>query len=308
MSAIADARREMGIRSAPEETDIVGFVEAAVVPAPPPPDPARPHWSELKDAFLNTSNFHIMRQQPPSVFGVIRFDPINNCNLHCVYCHNPQTDEVIDTEEFREYLETRVTVAWNFQIGCVMEPTLDHRLADLMLMVAQSPARPKERFVLQTNGTLLNRHDLGKIRAAEPTHLLVSVDAADPQTHRELRNGTSLDRIVRNIRAFRDRVPEAELHFITTVTALNVGKMGALVAFGLDLGVTEFVFREMFYQSDNPFIDHERMPGLVLSHGQFAAMREALLAEFGTKTSLVFADHATLYASSEKMRADSYPD
>jgi MoaA/NifB/PqqE/SkfB family radical SAM enzyme len=279
------------------EPEVVGFAEPQPV--------VLVDWTALKDTQVNVYNFAAIRAEPPALFGIIRFDPNNTCNLRCVYCHNPRSDETIATEDFRDYLETRVVSAFNFQIGCIMEPTLDHRLADLMLLVAQSPARPRRLFMLQTNGILLHRHDLGKMREAGLTYLSVSVDAAEPATQRELRNGTSLERVVRNVAAFRSGFPEAQVGFITTVTAANVGKMAALVALGLGLGVSEFTFREVFYYAESPIVDHSRMPGLLLEPGRFAAMREELVALFGAKTSLVFADEARLAANTEKMKADS---
>ena len=90
----------------------------------------------------------------------------------------------------------------NFQLGCIMEPTLDPRMTDLMLLVAGSRARPAHRFVLQTNGLLLHRHDHAKMRDAGLTHLSASIDSADPATHKLLRGGSSLSKTIANIVAF----------------------------------------------------------------------------------------------------------
>jgi MoaA/NifB/PqqE/SkfB family radical SAM enzyme len=97
--------------------------------------------------------------------------------------------------------------------------------------------------------------------------LSVSVDSAEPNTQRELRSGTSLDRVIRNVSSFRSGCPEVDVTFITTVTRENVWKLGPLVSLGLDLGVELFIFREVFYDSENEIVDHARMPDLLLRGG-----------------------------------------
>jgi MoaA/NifB/PqqE/SkfB family radical SAM enzyme len=117
----------------------------------------------MKDSQLNVYNLKQMRQLAPERFHYVRFDPNNNCNVHCVHCHNQRSDDIVETGEFKSFLEENVTSIDNFQMGCVMEPTLDKRLTDLMLLVSRSHARPSQEFILQTNGTLLHRHDHAKM-------------------------------------------------------------------------------------------------------------------------------------------------
>jgi MoaA/NifB/PqqE/SkfB family radical SAM enzyme len=271
--------------------------EPAVTPAPMP--------EHLKDAQLNVYNFRAMSEEPPARFAALRFDPNNTCNLHCVYCHNQRSDEIIDAEDLRLFLDTKVVSVNYFQVGCIMEPTLDKRLADILLTVSQSRAKPIDTFMLQTNGILLNRHDAGKMRDAGLSLLSVSVDAAEPATQKELRNGTSLDRVVRNVRTFRSGIPEAKVHFIATITTANVKKMRGLVDLGVDLGVDLFVFREVFYYPENDVVDHTRMPALMLKPGQFEEMKQELTSTFGNRAKFLFADEQVIEASLKIMKVDS---
>jgi MoaA/NifB/PqqE/SkfB family radical SAM enzyme len=259
-----------------------------------------------KDSQLNVYNIKEMLAQAPQEFDFVRFDPNNDCNLHCVYCHNHRSKDVIDTAEFRAFIEDNIVSVENFQVGCIMEPTLDSRLCDLMLMIARSRGKPRKMFFLQTNGILLHMHDFGKMRDAGLTHLSVSVDSSDPATFRLLRGGTSMSKVHSNIVAFRKACPLAEVMFITTVTSLNVHEMEALVAFGLDLGVTKFTFREVFYHPENDVVDHSKMPGLLLKRDEFPQMKQGLLARFGNNANFDFADAPTLDHALNKMKADSF--
>ena len=243
--------------------------------------------------------------EPPDRFDHVRFDPNNDCNVHCVYCHNHRSAVQVSTEEFQSFLEQNVTSLGNFQMGCIMEPTLDPRLADLLMLVARSPVRPSREFMLQTNGILLHMHDAGKMRDSGLTSLSISIDAADPKVHRLLRGGTSIEKVGRNIAKFKKECPSTAIVFITTVTRLNLASVHGLVSFGLGLGVARFVFREVFYRTDSDVVDHTRMPELVLRRGEFDEMKRSLRARFGDEVNFDFADEERLERSAVKMILDS---
>lgn len=265
----------------------------------PPPPPG-------KDSQLNVHNFAAMRTQPPAVFEALRFDPNNDCNIHCVYCHNHRSAETISADDFESFLNENVAKVRLFQFGCVMEPTLDRRLADLMARVARSPARPTHAMMLQSNGILLNLHDPLKMRDAGLTELSISIDSADPGIQKSLRGGMKLERVLRNVDAFRAACPDIPVTFIATVTAENVGRMGDVVQMGLDRGVEEFVFREIFYVPSNDVVDHARMPALLLGPGQYGDMERHLRARFGARANMVFADQDRLDESLSRMKSDSF--
>jgi MoaA/NifB/PqqE/SkfB family radical SAM enzyme len=258
-----------------------------------------------RDSQLNVYNIKEMLARTPQEFDFVRFDPNNDCNLHCVYCHNHRSKDIVDTAEFREFLEHNIIGVENFQLGCIMEPTLDPRLCDLMLMIAHSRGKPRKMFFLQTNGILLHRHDLGEMRDAGLTHLYLSIDSADPATLRLLRGGTSISKVHSNVVAFQKTCPSARIIFITTVTSLNIHEMDALVAFGLDLGVEKFILREVFYNPENDVVDHSKMPGILLKANDFSQMKHGLIARFGKRANFVFADAPALDNALDKMKADS---
>jgi molybdenum cofactor biosynthesis enzyme MoaA len=262
--------------------------------------------AEARDEFeLSWFNIEHARRRPPASFSYLRFDPINDCNVHCVYCHNQRSKAVVDIESFRSFLFHNVVGVENFQIGCGMEPTLDRRLGELMLLIAGSPAKPTKTFTLQTNGILLHRHDYGVMREAGLTWLSVSVDTADAGALKLLRGGTSLRKVLANVASFHEQCPRVTIGFIATVTALNVDRTAELVQTGLDLGASHFTFREMFYDPDNTVVDHEQMRGLILKEGDFSRMRHTLLDRFGDRTALLFAERTWLEEENVRMNVRS---
>ena len=261
--------------------------------------------ASLRDAQLNVYNVAAMRRQPPDAFEVLRFDPNNDCNVQCVYCHNHRSPALVDRDDLVGFLRENVTTLNAFQMGCVMEPTLDARMCDLLLDVAASPAKPRQRLVIQTNGILLHKHDAVKIRDAQVTDLSVSIDSADPSITKSLRGGTSLSKVARNLEQLLPRCPQLQAHFITTVTSLNAGGMAELVRFGLQLGVSHFVMREVFYHPDNHVVDHARMPTLVLAQGEIDRVATELQAAFAGKATFEFVGRRSLEHLERQMLTDS---
>jgi molybdenum cofactor biosynthesis enzyme MoaA len=259
----------------------------------------------VPEFLLNVWNIASMVDRAPRTFGAIRFDSNNNCNVHCVYCHNFRSEELVDTADFRAFLSTAVVSVDDFQIGCGMEPTLDPRLCDFMDIVAGSPVRPRRHFRLQTNGILLHRHDHGRMRAAGLTHLSVSVDSPQASTHKDLRGGTSLAKVERNLRAFHAACPSVRMVFLTTVTSANIGSLRELVTWGMDVGAAEFVFRQMFYRPDSLLVDHSRMPALLVKAEEFAQCKRSIIAEFAPRARIVFLEDSTLVRGAARTMAAS---
>jgi hypothetical protein len=214
------------------------------------------------DAQLNAYNLPAMLDRAPAVYSALRFDPNITCNVQCVYCHNHRSSDIVPTNAFLRIITGKIVTLHTFPMGCVMEPTLDARMCDLLVALRQSPARPTDATILQTNGILLHQHDSSKLRDAGLTHLALSIDAAEPD----------------------------------------------LVRFGLDLGVSRFVLREVFYHPESTVVDHARMPGLLLRDGDYAAMAASLTAEFGSQTEFDFADRAVLERIDQTTRRDSLRD
>ncbi len=78
-----------------------------------------------------------------------------------------------------------------------------------------------------------------------------------------------------------------------------------MITAGLDLGVRDFVFREVFYVPTSDIVDHKRMPSLILAPGEFVKMRANVVNKFYGKANFDFASEETLNLSVVKMRKDS---
>jgi MoaA/NifB/PqqE/SkfB family radical SAM enzyme len=185
-----------------------------------------------------------------------------------------------------------------------MEPTLDPRLCDIIELATQSKIPPK-RIALQTNGLLLNRHDLNRLRDSGLRSLSVSLDVADAKIQKSLRGGMSISKVLRNVEAFKRACPDIPIDFVCTVTKSNIMHTDELVELSIKLGISAMQFREVFYIKENHIVDHSVMKNIVLDKGDFNKMRIRLIEKFGSEIELVFANENALLTSWENMVSKS---
>lgn len=257
-------------------------------------------------AQLNVENFEHMRAQPPREFEWLRIDPNYNCNVQCVYCHSSRSDKTISLTDLSEFLGQNVIRLENVQFGCIMEPTLDKRLADAMMLVAESGAKPSGDLVVQTNGILLHTHNQQKMLDAGLTHLSVSIDSTNPDTLAKLRGGSSFQKVANNVIAFKKNSPETHLQILTTVTRANIHEIIDLVSWGIEIGADRFVLREVFHYPNNPVVDHEGTTRLLLKPGQFETMQREVENRFRNQTRFHFAPSNDLRKHIVGVHKESY--
>lgn len=233
---------------------------------------------------ISHKNINQIKFDYPQNFETILFDSNLNCNLHCVYCHNHRDLNTVKEEDFMTFLNSQVSSVKNFQIGCAMEPTMDKRMGKFALMVSKSKAKPKGYFRLQTNGTLLHRHDVNELKEAGIDRITVSIDTIDSNVHKILRGGSDLEQILTNIKDLKNKWPESRVQFITTVCSLNIDKLPDLCKYAEDNGIPNIELRKMFYRPDSNVIkDHNKMKDIFISDEEFYSKTEILVKEFNKK-------------------------
>jgi molybdenum cofactor biosynthesis enzyme MoaA len=240
-----------------------------------------------RDLTINIGTLAEVMRAEPAHYTRVRVDPILNCNLHCVYCHHGRTNEVFGLDRLEQALNRSVLSTEILYIGCVMEPTLDPRLAEVTETIAASSANPSKIFGLQTNGTLLKNHDFSRLVRAGLNQVTISVDTLDDRTLRSLR-GVNAKAVAGNVSWLRRQCPDLEIHFLATVTKANVGQMSDFVRTSLALGVRTFTFHEVFHLVESKIVDYDRMQSLLLDEREFHEMKLKLVQEFAEQAQLNF--------------------
>ncbi|HEY7457774.1 MAG TPA: radical SAM protein [Xanthobacteraceae bacterium] len=175
----------------------------------------------------------------------------NRCNLLCTTC--PRT---------YEELEPPADMSWKL-FTSIVDQTPDlvravlHGVGEPML-VKNLPRmvrylKDRDVYVLfNTNGTVLNERNGRALIAAGLDELRVSLDASNAKSFREIRGKNYFDRILRNVRAFRE-LQEREGHDKPRVSAWLTGlketvqELPAFVKVAAEIGVKEVYLQRLVF-------------------------------------------------------------
>jgi MoaA/NifB/PqqE/SkfB family radical SAM enzyme len=208
-------------------------------------DPRRYHEAVAGDVASEA------RQPPVCIY----LETTNRCNLLCTTC--PRT---------YEELEPPADMSWELftsivdQVPGLVRAVL-HGVGEPMLVknLPRMVRYLKDRGVyvlFNTNGTVLNARSGRALIAAGLDELRVSLDAANAKSFRAIRGRNYFDRILKNVRAFRE-LQEREGHDTPRVSAWLTGlketvqELPAFVRIAADIGVTEvYLQRLVFFDED----------------------------------------------------------
>src|ERR1700756_2076350 len=179
----------------------------------------------------------------------------NRCNLLCTTCPRPYAQ-----------LEPPADMSWQLFTSIVDQiPNLAravlHGVGEPMLVrnLPRMVRYLKDRgtYVLfNTNGTVLNEKNGRALIEAELDELRVSFDAANAESYKAIRGKNFFNRILRNVRAFRE-LQEHEGHDKPRVSAWLTGlrqtveKLPDFVRLAAETGIKEVHLQRLVFFNDN---------------------------------------------------------
>jgi MoaA/NifB/PqqE/SkfB family radical SAM enzyme len=193
--------------------------------------------------------------RPEALPVCVYFETTNRCNLLCTTC--PRTYEELEPpadmswELFTSIVEQVPTLRRAVLHG-VGEPMLVKNLPDMVRHL-----KDRGVYVLfNTNGTVLNERNGRALIDAGLDELRVSLDAANRRSYLAIRGKDYFDRILRNVRSFRE-LQEREGHERPRVSAWITGlketlpELPAFVQVAAEIGVKEvYLQRLVFFAGD----------------------------------------------------------
>lgn len=232
----------------------------------------------------------------PQHFKEILLDTNDFCNLQCVYCHNGRSKSKISIEDFNNFLLTQVASVYNFQIGCGMEPTVDNRLLEFVKIISTSHAKPRNSFRLQTNATLIHRHNIEALYDNGINNFTISIDSLDPAIHKEQRDNSDLQQILDNIKLIKVKCKRAPIHFITTVTSKSINSLEDLILYAISSKISLIELRQMFYKPYGKEVikDHNKMKELIIDSETFKNKTNILKQKYKHKIKIFINNEADL--------------
>lgn len=193
----------------------------------------------------------LVAQRPPVC---LYLETTNRCNLLCTTC--PRT---------YEELEPPADMSWDLFVSIVDQvPDLAravlHGVGEPMLVknLPRMVRYLKDRGVyvlFNTNGTVLNERSGRALIAAGLDEMRVSLDASNAKSFREIRGKNYFDRILRNVRAFRE-IQIREGHEKPLVSAWLTGlketveELPAFVRVAAQIGIREVYLQRLVFFDD----------------------------------------------------------
>jgi len=229
-------------------------------------DPDRHRYIKLvrDNRVLNLQEMREGKSELESTPPDLGIDLTGVCNVKppCVYCdwdnHKALEGEFTDVPFTRETLEEWGPLFENAQsfINCgIGEPFIMKNLDELLDMFGERD----KMLEMATNGQILTDRNIDRLLGRK-VWLLISLDAATPETYAKLRNDT-LPKILENLRRLiaakggRGKFPYVCLVFMPM--KVNVHELEDFVKLCADLDVDHLVLRPLNY-ADNVGLDWER--------------------------------------------------
>lgn len=191
---------------------------------------------------LVQSFYHFGIKKPLSIYApfLVVWDFTHNCNLSCKHCYSnsgESHDTELNTDEALDVVDQLAdlgVVALAFSGG---EPLSRKDFFD----VASYAAKRGLYVSVATNGTLLTKENVGKLKKAKINYVEVSIDGATAETHDSFRGATNA--FNKAIAGLKNCV-EADLCacIATTATKANLAEMPGILDLAEEIGAERFTY------------------------------------------------------------------
>lgn len=151
--------------------------------------------------------------------GFVQIALTNACNARCRFCHfpgvKPEARMMADPVRLRRGLQTLATAGVRYIVFTGGEPLLYPYLDEVLQVSRQLGINN----LLCTNGSLLSRERLDRLRQAGVTHLVISIDAASEPVHDRHRGLPGL------CRSIRDLLPYIKQSGIKPIASVTISRL-----------------------------------------------------------------------------------
>lgn len=167
-----------------------------------------------------------------------RFDPINGCNLSCLFCStNLKTKNRQISLTLTEKIVRKVAASCKrMTIGCAYEPLLAKNIEDygeIFKKVIASDFQHEPVANMQTNGNLLHRRKLDAF--ADFLHWVhLSVHSHQKDTYETIMRNGDYGQLVRNLKMFKTSYPHLRLHLEMVVNHFNYKQVTDFIGWGFE--------------------------------------------------------------------------
>lgn len=185
------------------------------------------------------------RQQkvPPSgiLFPIVWIT--NKCNLRCKMCDQWKTDPVLisqelSTQEWYSFVDSASRMHAVVIVITGGEPFLRKDIFGIIKFIR------KKRISchLCTNGTLLNKNTVDKLKDSGLNSISISLDSNCAEIHNEIRGVDCFDNVIGGIKLLKRMMPEIKIGINYVISKQNFRNMHQMIPFAEKLGVNQIKF------------------------------------------------------------------
>lgn len=170
------------------------------------------------------------------------------CNLQCSFCwyygfckKKSEIGKMIpfkDIDKLKEFMQTAEIVIPSGK----GEPLAYNKFREFMQICKETGII--ENMRLLSNGMLIDQYD---VQLFEGVNVFsISFDSTNKEVFELLRYGSDYEKIVRNVKYIRERVPDLIMQFVVTVNRLNIDELIDIYEFARELGINSISYRSIY--------------------------------------------------------------
>ena len=144
-----------------------------------------------------------------------RFDPINVCNLACVFCTTDlqAKHSQISLDSFKKILEKTSNTCKRISIGCSYEPLMAKNIDEYLLIakeIISKNFKEKPNVTMITNGLLLEKRKLKNLGFLDWIH--ISVHSHIKENFEKIEQKAKFEDLVAGIKDIRTKYKDLNIH------------------------------------------------------------------------------------------------
>jgi molybdenum cofactor biosynthesis enzyme MoaA len=175
----------------------------------------------------------------------IRFDPVNVCNLACIFCTTDLKGKhaEISPDALKSILHRISQTCHRISCGCGFEPLMAKNIEEYIQTikkVVNDEFLKKPKINMVTNGLLLGQRNFDSLEYLDWIH--ISVHSHRKETFEKIEGGANFDTLVSNIKNIRKRYTSLNIHIEFVVNQENKGEVEEF---------THWAFEELLVDSIN---------------------------------------------------------
>lgn len=185
-----------------------------------------------------------------------RFDPVNVCNLACIFCTSDLQAKhaQLSEETFEQILKKIISTCERISIGCHFEPLMSkniHKYFEILKNYKEKYFKKKPIITMITNGILLNKRNIELIEILDWLH--ISVHSHKKDTFEKIEKKANFETLVSNIKLLRKNFKNLNIHFEFVANDKNKNEIEEFIPWAFnDLGVDTINIRRVFTNSYAP--------------------------------------------------------